>query len=93
MYRKFFGRDDLPARLRQLEARAMANMYFTSGGYYLKGGDREAAAQMARQAARYYPWLLLRPGGLHKFLYCAFGAGSLYQNSRKAYYRVREMIN
>ncbi len=91
MYRKYFGRDDLPAHIRRLEARAMANMYFTSGGYYLKGEDRVAAARVARQAVNCDPWLLLRSRGLHKFLYCVFGATYLYRNSRSAYYQVKAL--
>jgi glycosyltransferase involved in cell wall biosynthesis len=91
MYRKFFAREDLPARIRRMEARAMANMCFTSGGYFMRGGDPESAARVAQQAVRWDPWLLSRPTGLHKFLYCAFGGTSLYRNSRSAYYQVRAL--
>lgn len=91
MYRQFFARTDLPAHIRRLELRAMANMYFTSGGYYLRGGDYEKAAWAGRQAVRFNPRLLLQPDAVHKFLYCTLGGTWLYQNSRSAYYQVRTM--
>ncbi|MGH9848681.1 MAG: glycosyltransferase family 2 protein [Blastocatellia bacterium] len=91
MYRKFFAREDLPAHIRKLETQAMANMYFTSGGYFMRGGDPESAARVARQAVRCAPQLLLRPNGLHKLSYCTFGSTALYRNSRSAYYQVKAL--
>jgi glycosyltransferase involved in cell wall biosynthesis len=89
MYRKFFARDDLPERIRSLEKEAVVNMLFTSAGYYLEGGNRKAAVNMALKAVRRSPFSFYRPSALHKFFYCLFGGSSLYQRSRGTYYKVR----
>lgn len=93
MYRKFFARTDLPAEIRALERRAMVNMYFTSGGYYLEGGNPSAAARMGFKALRAYPSSIYRPEVVHKFLYCLLGGRSLYQKSRGAYYKARANLD
>lgn len=92
MYRKFFARLDLPDDLRALERRAMVNMFFTSGGYYLEGGNAKAASRMAFKALRAYPSSIYRPEVVHKFLYCVLGGRSLYQRSRGAYYKARTTV-
>lgn len=73
MYRKFFARDDLPAEIRALEPRAMANMFFTSAGYYLEGKNTRDARQMAWKALQADPGAVLNPESMRKFLYCMSG--------------------
>jgi glycosyltransferase involved in cell wall biosynthesis len=89
MYRKFFALPDLPDNIRRLEKEAMMNMFFTTGGYYLNGGDRKAARQMARKALQARPATVVFPGVAHKFLYCFFGGQPFYQNSKKAYHKLK----
>ncbi|MCU1268233.1 MAG: cell wall biosis glycosyltransferase [Acidobacteria bacterium] len=89
MYRKFFARTDLPAEIRALERRAMGNMFFTSGGYYLEGGNASAAARMGFKALRSSPSSIFRPESAHKFLYCLLGGRLLYQRSRRLFHRAR----
>ena len=92
MYRKFFTMPDLPAEIRALEKEAMMNMYFTSGGYYLNGGDRKAARRMARKAFQVRPANVVLPGTAHKLIYCLFGGQAFYQNSRSTYHRVKKSL-
>lgn len=73
MYRKFFARDDLPQEIRALEPRAMANMFFTSAGYYLEGKNPKDARQMAWKALRADPSAVFHPDSMRKFLYCLTG--------------------
>jgi len=87
MYRKFFARDDLPQEIRALERRAMMNMFFTSGGYYLEAHNTKAATRMAFKALGSNVSSSYRPEVLHKFLYCVFGGRSVYQRTRTAYHR------
>ena len=87
MYRKFFSREDLPENIRSLEKEAMVNMLFTTGGYYLRGGDRKAAAGIALRALRQSPELFYRPSFVHKLFYCLYGGSAVYQRSREAYNR------
>lgn len=89
MYRKFFSSKDLPKEIRVLEKEAMVNMLFTTGGYYLTGGDRKAAARTALRALRQSPGLFYRPAFVHKLFYCLYGGSALYQRSREAYHRAR----
>ena len=86
MYRQYFARDDVPASIRSMQRLAMANMYLTSGGYYLKGGDRGSAARMGLRAANALsagPW---NATALHKILYCLLGDLTLYKAGRYAYH-------
>jgi glycosyltransferase involved in cell wall biosynthesis len=83
MYKKLFARDDIPENLRAIEAEAMMNMCFTSGGYYLKGGDEENAAKMAKKAFEYNPSGKYKFANLHKYLYCHFGNTTIYRKSRE----------
>lgn len=92
MYRKFFARLDLPADIRNLEVRAMVNMFFTSGGYYLEGGNPSAAMRMGFKALKTRPSWIYRPEVVHKFLYCLLGGRSFYQRSRGAYYKARTLL-
>lgn len=85
MYRKFFQRDDVPAEIRRLERRAMVNMFFTSGGYYLSGNDRKGAARMALRALRLYPRAIVERTMVHKLAYCLVGGSPLYERGRKIY--------
>jgi glycosyltransferase involved in cell wall biosynthesis len=87
MYRKFFQHDDVPAEIRRFERRAMVNMFFTSGGYYLRGNDRKNAARMALRAFRIYPQGMVEPEMVHKLAYCLLGGSSLYERGRKMYQR------
>lgn len=83
MYKKFFGRDDIPKYLRDIESEAMMNMYFTSGGYYQKGGDLENSALMAEKAFEVNPKGRFAAGSLHKYLYCKYGSSPIYQKGRE----------
>ena len=85
MYRKFFSRNDVPPEIRRLERRAMVNMFFTSGGYYLSGKDQKAAARMALRALRIYPRAVLEREMVHKLAYCLLGSTSTYQRGRKIF--------
>ena len=92
MYRNYFALPDVPAEIRREQARATANMYFTSGGYYIKGGDRAGAARAALKALRTHPGALLDPGMLHKFLYCLSGERRAYRGGRELYRRTRAAL-
>lgn len=83
MYEKYFSRKDLPAEIMAIKKKAMMNMYFTSGSYFLQGDDRKSAARMARTAMAQYPAGLLSSRSLHKFLYCSFGGSALYKGLKK----------
>jgi hypothetical protein len=85
MYRKFFAREDLPANIRAIESEAMMNMYFTSGGYYQKGGDLENSAKMASKAFEVNPAGRFAPSNLHKYLYCRYGSTALYRKGRRIF--------
>jgi glycosyltransferase involved in cell wall biosynthesis len=90
MYQKYFASPDLPAQIRAMEKQAMANMYFTSGGYSMKGNDSARAARMGNMAVRTYPRLLCHPRMIHKLLYCWFGSSSIYGGLRARYRRSNE---
>jgi glycosyltransferase involved in cell wall biosynthesis len=92
MYRKFFARPDLPESIRSLEKEAIVNMLFTSGGYYLKGGNRKAAARAALRAVRLCPSCFYHPSAIHKLFYCLCGGSSIYQRSRGTYHKVRTIF-
>ena len=83
MYRKYFDRNDIPSPIRTSEKEALMNMCFTSGGYYLNGGDTENAAGMAAKAFELNPAGRFRIKNLHKYLYCRFGANSIYRGARR----------
>lgn len=89
MYRKFFRMPDLPDSIRRLEKEAMMNMFFTTGGYYLNGGDRRSARRMATKALQARPATIVFPGVAHKFFYCLFGGQAFYQNSKKTFHKVK----
>ena len=89
LYEKFFSTPDLPAEIRALQKRATANMFFTSGGYYLEGGKRREAARMAWRALRTYPAALYTPEMAHKFFFCLLGGTPLYRGARNLYRRTR----
>lgn len=82
MYKKFFAREDVPEHLRAIEREAMMNMCFTSGGYYLKGGDEMNAANMAKKAFMHNPKGKYTLGNLHKYFYCRLGNSTIYKKSR-----------
>ena len=92
MYRKFFARPDLPERIASLEKEAMVNMLFTSGGYYLEGGNRRAAARAGLRAVRHWPSRFYHPSAIHKLFYCLCGGSSVYQRSRGTYHKVRTTL-
>jgi glycosyltransferase involved in cell wall biosynthesis len=77
VYRGYFRRLDVPARIRAQERRAMANMYLTRGGYSIKGGHRMGAAWAALHAVAIHPTSFLRVGTLRKALYCLLGGSPL----------------
>lgn len=82
MYEKFFSRMDLPPEIKRIERKAMMNMYFTSGGYYISGEDSKSASKMAGIAFRKYPAGVLSPRSIRKYLYCKFGASRFYKRLR-----------
>ena len=45
MYRKYFEGEEVPPEIRCRQGEAFANMYFTSAGYFIRGGDRKAGRQ------------------------------------------------
>jgi glycosyltransferase involved in cell wall biosynthesis len=92
LYDKFFALPDLPAEIRALEKRAKANMFFTSGGYYLEGGKPRLSARVGWRALRAHPLALLDPKMMHKFFYCLFGGTPIYQGSRSALHRARATL-
>jgi hypothetical protein len=67
----------------------MVNMLFTTGGYYVTGGDRKAASQVAIRALKQSPGMFYRPALVHKLFYCLYGGSALYQRGREAYHRTR----
>lgn len=83
LYEKYFSRDDVPAEIMQVKNEAMMNMCFTSGGYYLKGGDNESASKMAAKAFEYNPAGKYKLANLHKYLYCRLGNSAIYRKSRE----------
>jgi glycosyltransferase involved in cell wall biosynthesis len=85
MYKKYFSRDDIPPKIRALEKEAMMNMYFTSGGYFLRGDDTESASGMASKAFKYNPSGKYKMQNLHKYLFCKFGNHPIYRKSRMIY--------
>jgi len=89
MYRNFFADPKLPDRIRTLEKEAMVNMLFTTGGYYITGGDRKSAAETALRALRQAPGMFYRPSLVHKLIYCLYGGSAFYRRSRETYHRAR----
>lgn len=85
MYDKYFSRTDLPAKIIAIKKKAMMNMYFTSGSYFLAGADKKSAARMARKAIAQYPSGLLSFKSLHKFFYCSFGESAIYRGLKKLF--------
>ena len=83
MYDKYFSRNDIPAEIRAIKKKAMMNMYFTSGCYFLDGKDRRSASKMARKALATNPAGLFSFKALHKFMYCNFGHSSFYKGLKK----------
>jgi len=83
LYRKFFARDDIPTNLRRHERRAWANMFFTTGTYYLHGGDPRAARRSAFRALATFPRLMVEPRMWRKFLYCAAGQSWVWRRMRR----------
>ena len=55
MYRKYFENEEVPPVIRRKQRQAFANMYFTTAGYFIHGGDRAAARRMGLRAARSDP--------------------------------------
>jgi glycosyltransferase involved in cell wall biosynthesis len=82
MYREYFAGEDVPASVRRRERLAMANMYFTSGGYYLRSGDSSAAARMGFRALKVYPETMCSPKLLRKLFYCGLGMNPVYRAGR-----------
>ncbi|PYT00008.1 MAG: hypothetical protein DMF63_08535 [Acidobacteria bacterium] len=82
LYKKFFARYDVPAEIRAIESEAMMNMCFTSGGYYLRGGDTENASKMASKAFAYNPRGKFSLSNLRKYLYCRLGNSTIYRTGR-----------
>ena len=89
MYEKFFTRVDLPPRIRDQERRAKANMYFTSAGYYSRGGDLTTTTRMGLKALGVFPEMLLYPRMVQYLLYCLVGETRLYRLLRRFYLNTR----
>jgi glycosyltransferase involved in cell wall biosynthesis len=73
MYHKYFDLDQVPLAIRGRKREAFANMYFTSGGYFQRGGDRAGSRRMAWRALCSHPVGLIRPRQMRRFLYCLLG--------------------
>ncbi|HEY3041175.1 MAG TPA: glycosyltransferase family 2 protein [Pyrinomonadaceae bacterium] len=91
MYRNFFAQD-LPPKIRALEKEATVNMLFTTGGYYLKAGNRKAAASVGLRALQRSPGHFYRPSLIHKLFYCLCGESSWYKRGRQTYHRGRTAV-
>jgi glycosyltransferase involved in cell wall biosynthesis len=78
MYNKFFSRTDLSKEILAIRKQAMMNMYFTCGGYFLRGNDNSNAARRARKALAINPAGIFSWKNMHKFFYCSFGNSKLY---------------
>jgi glycosyltransferase involved in cell wall biosynthesis len=87
MYRKFFSRADLPPEISNIRKKAMMNMFFTTGGYYLNGNNKKMAAKMARAAFKQNPFGLISFKAIHRFLFCSFGGSGMYQRGRNFFGR------
>jgi glycosyltransferase involved in cell wall biosynthesis len=83
MYKKYFSRKDVPDEIRALEAEAMMNMCFTTGGYFNRGGDSKSAAEMGSRAFEYNPKGKYNLANMRKFLYCKFGNSPIYRTGRE----------
>lgn len=73
MYRKYFKDRAIPLAIRQRKGEAFANMFFTSAGYFIRGGDKAAGRRMALRAVRSNPGGLLRVRQMRRLLYCLGG--------------------
>ena len=73
MYRKYFKSSQVPPSIRRKQREAFANMFFTSAGYFIGGGDRKAGRQMAWRAMRSDPRGALRIRQMRRFFYCLLG--------------------
>lgn len=83
MYNKYFQRTDLPPHVLAAKKKAMMNMWFMTGSYYLKGGDVKKAGQMANRALGTNPAAILSPKHLRTWAYLHFSNSSFYQWLRK----------
>ena len=83
MYDKFFSRTDLPPAVVASKKKAMMNMYFVSAGYYLKGGDKKKASEMANKALSYNPSGIFSFRNIRSYLYCKYSNSPLYEQLRK----------
>ena len=73
MYRRYFEGDQVPPHIRRRQREAFANMYFTTAGYFIRGGDRQAGRRMACRAVRADPGGALRIRQMRRFVYCLLG--------------------
>ena len=87
MYQKYFSLDYVPPEIHRRKKQALANMYFTSGGYYIKGNDKKSAGRVALKALQTYPAMMFNSRMLHKFIYCLSGERRIYQRGRQVYQR------
>lgn len=82
MYRKFFERPDLTSDLVSQKRTAMANMFVTTAGYYVKGGDGAGAVRSGLRALRAAPEIVLSPRRWRQLAYCFLGTSFLYREAR-----------
>lgn len=83
MYNKFFSRTDLPPEILAIKKKAMMNMFFTCGGYFLRGKDDTNAARCARNAFKENPSGIFSIKNIHKYLYCRYGNTKFYGMLRR----------
>lgn len=76
MYLKYFKGDQVPLGIRRRQREALANMYFTSAGYFIRGGDRKSGRKMAWRAVRSDPPGLFRSRQVRRFVFCMIGGRS-----------------
>ncbi len=89
MYGRFFERADLPDWARARRDEATANMWFTTAGYYSKGGAHDLAAEAGKAAQRAYPALTRDPRMLRKWAFCRYGNHPVYRAGRSLLRRIR----
>jgi GT2 family glycosyltransferase len=92
MYKLYFENRDLPKNILKIKSKAMANMYFATGGYLLKGDDRISALAASQKALLSDPWLLTTRQGLQKLAYCSLGHKSMYKWGRSTWYQIQEVV-
>ena len=67
----------------------MANMFLTTAGYYINGGDGPNAALSGLRALRESPGILMRLRRVRQLAYCLLGTTFVYRKARASRDRMR----